>query len=233
MPCGNFPLLLKKNKNNNGKIVIINLQPTRMDKHADLVINYKLDFVFKMILNELNIKIETTNKIILESIHSSIENEKFLIKTDNIVVNMGGEWEKNNSFKVDINPRLILIFTGKRKSGKDYSVQKLVDKLKNENLIETITLSAPLKSLYAQENNINFEKLLDASDYKEKYRKDMIRYEKILINNVSPLLIFRWGEEKRKQNSSYFCQMAIENLKVKVYKNHENFFLIWIVTDAR
>ena len=87
--------------------------------------------------------------------------------------------------------------------------------------------------LYAQENKINFEKLLDSSDYKEKYRKDMIRYEEILIINVSPLLIFRWGEEKRKQNSSYFCQMAIENLKVKVYKDHENFFLIWIVTDAR
>ena len=174
MPCGNFPLLLKKN-NNNGKIVIINLQKTRMDKHADLVINYKLDFVFKLILNELNIKHQIKNKIILESIHTSIENERFLLKKDNIMVNIKNEESENNSFKIDMNPNLILLFTGKRKSGKDYSVEKLIDKLKQGNLIEKITLSAPLKSLYAQENNINYEKLLDSSDYKEKYRKDMIR----------------------------------------------------------
>ena len=83
--------------------------------------------------------------------------------------------------KINAEPNLILIFTGKRKSGKDFSVLKLIEKLKkislSEPIIETITLSAPLKLLYAQEKNLNYEKLLDSSEYKEKYREDMIRFE--------------------------------------------------------
>ena len=42
MPSGNLPLKCKKN---GGKIVVINLQPTRMDKHAALVIHAPADKV--------------------------------------------------------------------------------------------------------------------------------------------------------------------------------------------
>ena len=45
MPVGNYPLLTKKN---GGKVVVVNLQKTRVDKHADLVINADLDTVFRM-----------------------------------------------------------------------------------------------------------------------------------------------------------------------------------------
>ena len=171
-PCGNLPLLLKKH-NKNSKIVIINLQATRLDKHSDLVINYKLDYVFQLIIEELNFKVESPNKIILNSIHS--ENEKFLLNTKNIIINIDA---KKCCYKVDSEPNLILVFTGKRKSGKDYSCNRLIEKLNSLNkipIIETLTLSHPLKKLYAQEYNINFEKLLDSSQFKEKYRKDMIK----------------------------------------------------------
>jgi hypothetical protein len=51
-------------KKNGGKIVIINLQETRMDKNADLVINCKLDLVFQMLFEKyLNKVISIPNEI--------------------------------------------------------------------------------------------------------------------------------------------------------------------------
>ena len=50
MPCGNYPLLTIKN---GGKIVVINLQPTRVDEHAHLIINQKLDLVFHILLENI------------------------------------------------------------------------------------------------------------------------------------------------------------------------------------
>lgn len=49
MPVGNYPMLTKKN---NGKIVTVNLQETRIEKHADLVINQKLDRVFQLLFDK-------------------------------------------------------------------------------------------------------------------------------------------------------------------------------------
>ena len=80
--------------------------------------------------------------------------------------------------KLLVEPNLILIVSGKRKTGKDYICQKMVDHLENNFndfiSIKVITLSSPLKKMYAIEHNLDYEKLLDSSDYKENYRKDMI-----------------------------------------------------------
>jgi phosphomevalonate kinase len=77
------------------------------------------------------------------------------------------------------NPRLILLFSGKRKSGKDYVCQKIDDHFRDpkygELKLSFLTLSAPLKEMYATAHNLDYEKLLDSSDYKEKYRLDMIK----------------------------------------------------------
>ncbi|NXH42638.1 PMVK kinase, partial [Dicaeum eximium] len=45
-----------------------------------------------------------------------------------------------------------------------------------------------------QEHGLDFERLLDASAYKERFRQDMIR----------------WGEEKRRADPGCFCQAAVE-----------------------
>ena len=77
------------------------------------------------------------------------------------------------------SPNVLYLFSGKRKSGKDFICQKLVECLNeqtNSFNISLITLSAPLKEIYAAEHNLDYEKLLDSSDYKEKYRLDMIKY---------------------------------------------------------
>ncbi|NXO66999.1 PMVK kinase, partial [Phainopepla nitens] len=45
-----------------------------------------------------------------------------------------------------------------------------------------------------QEHGLDFQRLLDASAYKEVFRQDMIR----------------WGEEKRRADPGFFCRAAVE-----------------------
>ena len=77
-----------------------------------------------------------------------------------------------------MQPDLILLLSGKRKSGKDYVCQKLVQFLQDEPqafALTLITLSSPLKEIYALEHGLDYQRLLDSSDYKEKFRLDMIK----------------------------------------------------------
>lgn len=54
VPSGNLPLGVKKNR---GKLVIVNLQPTKHDKKADLIINGYVDEVFEKVMKRLGIEI--------------------------------------------------------------------------------------------------------------------------------------------------------------------------------
>ena len=55
IPAGNMPTLTKKK--DSGKLVIINLQPTKHDKKADLIINYYADEVFEKLFRKLHLDI--------------------------------------------------------------------------------------------------------------------------------------------------------------------------------
>jgi hypothetical protein len=193
---GNYPLLTKKN---GGKIVVINLQETKNDKQADLIINNKLDFVFEILFekylkislnyDKLNPKIEIRLKFDQE------KDDKFLLNVNNVVIDNGYtlktepqmqlKYESQNEPKLE-EPNIIFLFSGKRKSGKDYTCSKLVEYLNNHmnifNII-LITLASPIKEEYAAKHGLDYEKLLDSSDYKEKYRSDMIKL--ILILNIN------------------------------------------------
>ncbi|XP_045154284.1 phosphomevalonate kinase [Echinops telfairi] len=103
-------------------------------------------------------------------------------------------------------PRLVLLFSGKRKSGKDYVTEALQSRL-GADVCEILRLSGPLKEQYAQEHGLDFQRLLDASTYKEAYRKDMIR----------------WGEEKRQADPGFFCRKVVEGVTQPV----------WLVSDTR
>lgn len=48
---------------------------------------------------------------------------------------------------------------------------------------------------------MNFQRLLDASTYKEAYRRDMIR----------------WGEEKRQADPGFFCRKIVEGVSQPVW----------------
>ncbi|XP_047398370.1 phosphomevalonate kinase isoform X2 [Sciurus carolinensis] len=96
-------------------------------------------------------------------------------------------------------PRLVLLFSGKRKSGKDFVTEALQSRL-GADICAILRLSGPLKEQYAQ-------RLLDASTYKEAYRRDMIR----------------WGEEKRQADPGFFCKKIVEGVSQP----------IWLVSDTR
>ncbi|GFT22655.1 phosphomevalonate kinase [Trichonephila clavipes] len=106
-------------------------------------------------------------------------------------------------------PSVIIILSGKRKCGKDY-IADLLFKRFGEKEAVIIRLSGPLKQQYALENNLNYEKLLDASQYKEVFREKMIS----------------WGEAIRNQDPGYFCHHAVQQSQAKFKK-------VWIISDAR
>ncbi|XP_019518176.1 PREDICTED: phosphomevalonate kinase [Hipposideros armiger] len=103
-------------------------------------------------------------------------------------------------------PRLVLLFSGKRKSGKDFVTEALQSRL-GADTCAVLRLSGPLKEQYAQEHGLNFQRLLDASTYKEAYRRDMIA----------------WGEEKRQADPGFFCRKVVEGVSQPV----------WLVSDTR
>ena len=107
-------------------------------------------------------------------------------------------------------PKLIFIISGKRKSGKDYVADRLLLKLKTSYNSVIIRLYAPLKEEFAHIHNLDSEELLTTSDYKERYRLDMIK----------------WGEEVRAKDSTYFIRAAFEKYEAKK-------FPVWIVSDMR
>ena len=110
-----------------------------------------------------------------------------------------------------MNPQKVLLFCGKRKSGKDFLTEWLCNKLNSEEKKAVIVrLSGPLKQCYAENHGLDFQKLLDSSDYKEKYRKDMIS----------------WSEKIRNEDPAYFCLKAIEHYQADQYS-------IWIISDCR
>ncbi|XP_026877925.1 phosphomevalonate kinase isoform X1 [Electrophorus electricus] len=114
-----------------------------------------------------------------------------------------------------LQPKLILLFSGKRKSGKDYVtdlIQKSFARIHRfcrlgPDLCRTLTLSGPLKERYAHERGLDYEQLLGAGPYKEEYRADMIR----------------WGESRRQQDPGVFCRLAVSAVTRPV----------WVVSDCR
>uniref|UniRef100_A0AAA9SVF5 Phosphomevalonate kinase n=1 Tax=Bos taurus TaxID=9913 RepID=A0AAA9SVF5_BOVIN len=103
-------------------------------------------------------------------------------------------------------PGLVLLFSGKRKSGKDFVTEALQSRL-GADVCAILRLSGPLKEQYAQEHGLDFQRLMDASTYKEAYRSDMIC----------------WGEEKRQADPGFFCRKIVEGVCQPV----------WLVSDTR
>uniref|UniRef100_A0A3Q3B233 Phosphomevalonate kinase n=1 Tax=Kryptolebias marmoratus TaxID=37003 RepID=A0A3Q3B233_KRYMA len=106
----------------------------------------------------------------------------------------------------DSGPKLVLIFSGKRKSGKDYVTDLIQNRLGLEACC-VVRLSAPLKRQYAQEHGLDLDQLLGPGPYKEQHRADMIC----------------WGESCRNQDPGFFCRLATRGVRQPV----------WVVSDAR
>ena len=87
---------------------------------------------------------------------------------------------------------VVVVVSGKRKSGKDFVCERLLDQL-GAAAAEIGRLSAPLKEAYAEAHGLDFAELLTDGPYKEKYRLDMIR----------------WGEERREKDSGFFARLVM------------------------
>lgn len=105
-----------------------------------------------------------------------------------------------------MTPHAVLLFSGKRKSGKDYLTDHLQQHLKE--CCEVVKISAPIKSHWADKKNLNLNELLSHSEYKEQYRLEMIK----------------WSDTIREQDYGCFCREACQSAA-----DHP----IWIVSDVR
>ncbi|RWS10008.1 phosphomevalonate kinase-like protein [Dinothrombium tinctorium] len=76
--------------------------------------------------------------------------------------------------------------------------------------IATLRNAGPIKAQYAKTHNLDYEKLLDASEYKEYHRKQMVE----------------WSESIRKNDPHYFLRLSIE-------ENDAINKPVWLMTDAR
>ncbi|XP_068425407.1 phosphomevalonate kinase [Clinocottus analis] len=103
-------------------------------------------------------------------------------------------------------PKLVLVFSGKRKSGKDY-VTDLIQNRLGSDVCSVLRLSGPLKTQYAEARGLDLSQLLGSGPYKERFRADMIL----------------WGETRRRQDPGFFCRLATRGAQQPV----------WVVSDAR
>lgn len=103
-------------------------------------------------------------------------------------------------------PRLVLVFSGKRKSGKDHITALLQARL-GPHVCCILRLSGPLKQQFAQDHGLDLDLLLGTGPYKEQYRSQMIQ----------------WGEDQRRTDPGFFCRLATSGATQPV----------WLVSDAR
>lgn len=103
----------------------------------------------------------------------------------------------------------IIVLSGKRKSGKDFVADQLVKNFGTEKCL-LIRTSKPIKSHFAKLYGLDLEKMMTASNYKEKIRKKMVA----------------WGEEQRKIDPYVFCKTVTDEAELLGKP-------IWIVSDCR
>jgi hypothetical protein len=89
-------------------------------------------------------------------------------------------------------PNVVVVLSGKRKSGKDHVAELLRLHLDPIAPSRIVRLSAPIKAAYAREHGLDLAELLSDGGYKERYRQGMVA----------------WSEAIRERDPGYFCRLA-------------------------
>lgn len=143
VPSGNLPLATKRN---HGKLAIVNLQPTKHDRKADLKINSYVDVVMTQLCKLLQLKIPDFEKpvVLLKSIHTSpnepelnimiideclVSKNNIRLETSNSVLNVDEKAGKLQDSEVDTVAKLNSTF-GDEKCG-DVECMKVENILNN------------------------------------------------------------------------------------------------------
>nr|XP_054363812.1 phosphomevalonate kinase isoform X1 [Mirounga angustirostris] len=147
-------------------------------------------------------------------------------------------------------PRLVLLVSGKRKSGKDFVAEALRSRL-GADLCAVLRLSSPLKERYAQTLNhlgrqarcktghrercicIKMEKNRETGEVEAAMRalcfgqEHGLDFQRLLGASVYKEAyrrdMIRWGEEKRQADPGFFCRKVVEGVSQPV----------WLVSDTR
>lgn len=86
VPSGNLPLSTKRK---GGRVVIVNLQPTKHDRKAAMIINTYVDNVMKLLCEQLKIRIPEFEEpsVLLESIHTASDetSQNVVVKDDSLI----------------------------------------------------------------------------------------------------------------------------------------------------
>ncbi|XP_055387149.1 NAD-dependent protein deacetylase Sirt6 [Condylostylus longicornis] len=104
VPSGNLPL---KNKKFGGKLIICNLQPTKHDKKADLIISGYVDVIMSKVCKRLGIEIPDYNveddptKMVSKNIEWTIQSEQ-IKETDKVYSNKLKDYNKKRKLNGDI-----------------------------------------------------------------------------------------------------------------------------------
>ncbi|KAH8273911.1 hypothetical protein KR044_003370 [Drosophila immigrans] len=96
--------------------------------------------------------------------------------------------------------RKILLISGKRKCGKDFISERLLNRqvmLAKRAII--VRISEPIKRKWAQKLQLDIDAMLSDGSYKEQYRRDMIV----------------WSDEVRSKDYGFFCRAAMKEAPVE------------------
>ncbi|XP_060571254.1 NAD-dependent protein deacylase sirtuin-6-like [Ruditapes philippinarum] len=156
VPSGNLPLATKRNK---GHLVIVNLQPTKHDKKANLIINTYVDTVMKLLCEKLNLRIPdfTEPMVLLKSVHSTADDKPMnIVVTDSTLicrspllskdvrVEPNVKRESDDKFQADVKVKADVNFDGhvfkgqKFKSESQCSLGNGIKKVKTEIVEELV-----------------------------------------------------------------------------------------------
>uniref|UniRef100_A0A182JMP7 Phosphomevalonate kinase n=1 Tax=Anopheles atroparvus TaxID=41427 RepID=A0A182JMP7_ANOAO len=93
-------------------------------------------------------------------------------------------------------PKLVILLSGKRKSGKDYFAEALHNKLGSDRA-QVIRIAEPIKRHWADGMGLDLTELLSNSEYKEGYRRQMIV----------------WSDARRREDYGVFCRAACTTIQ--------------------
>lgn len=127
--------------------------------------------------------------------------------------NMTSKRDEDDTDYIPTNLKLVIILSGKRKSGKDHISTLITNYVGHQRMrdLAILRIAQPIKEEFARTNKLDYTRLLDSSSYKENFRQSMVE----------------WSERHReKEGWNCFLRLAIKRQRAKDKP-------IWILNDAR
>ena len=187
VPSGNLPLAAKRNK---GKLAIVNLQPTKHDKKADLKINTFVDEVMTQLCKLLNIRIPEFEKpmVLLKSVHTKPDETEMNVAIKDELLEMKLQFVNSH---IKVNEDVLKLKKGKLKNGLKRKLDSNWDKTEEE-------IKADVK-----------KKIDSSEDENERNDSDteFIRIENVLSNYEEYFKVGKASENKSSDGENTLAEM--------------------------